>query len=223
MKLISRNYHDTAISYQDDGWFNATSAAAKFGKRPNDWFALQGTKDYIEAFKRHNPEVKRTHFTKKGNFSDTGNSGITQEQGTWLHPKLAVAFARWLDADFAVWCDAQIDSLIRGKDNWHLSRHASSSSYKVAGGILKMIRGEAGKETESHYYSNEARLINWAMTNKFDSVNRELLTKDELDTLAYLQERNAVLIGRGLSYEQRKPMIKQYAMDRLLNSARLVA
>ena len=27
------------------------------------------------------------------------------------------------------------------------------------------------------------------------------------------EERNAVLIGRGLSYDQRKPIIKQYAMD----------
>ena len=25
--------------------------------------------------------------------------------------------------------------------------------------------------------------------------------------------RNAVLIGRGLNYDQRKPMMKQYAMD----------
>ena len=31
--------------------------------------------------------------------------------------------------------------------------------------------------------------------------------------LAHLEERNAVLLGRGLPYEQRKPMLKQYAMD----------
>lgn len=37
--------------------------------------------------------------------------------GTWLHPKLAVAFARWLDDDFAVWCDLHIDALLRGELN----------------------------------------------------------------------------------------------------------
>ncbi|GAB0460404.1 KilA-N domain-containing protein [Escherichia coli] len=35
--------------------------------------------------------------------------------GTWLHPKLSVAFARWCDARFAVWCDLHIDSLLRGE------------------------------------------------------------------------------------------------------------
>lgn len=34
--------------------------------------------------------------------------------GTWLNPKLAVAFARWLDDDFGVLCDAQIDAILRG-------------------------------------------------------------------------------------------------------------
>lgn len=33
--------------------------------------------------------------------------------GTWMHPKLAVAFARWLSVRFGVWCDTQIDSIIR--------------------------------------------------------------------------------------------------------------
>lgn len=34
--------------------------------------------------------------------------------GTWLHPKVAVAFSRWLNVDFAVWCDLQIDALLHG-------------------------------------------------------------------------------------------------------------
>jgi hypothetical protein len=59
----------------------------------------------------------------------------------------------------------------------------------------------------------EAKLVNWALTDKFGGIDRDTLTQTELDTLAYLQERNAVLIGRGLNYDQRKPMIKQYAMD----------
>lgn len=33
--------------------------------------------------------------------------------GTWLHPKLGIAFARWLDPFFALWCDEQIESILR--------------------------------------------------------------------------------------------------------------
>ena len=34
--------------------------------------------------------------------------------GTWLHPKLAIHFARWLDPRFAVWCDEQIEQILSG-------------------------------------------------------------------------------------------------------------
>ncbi|MEY4768064.1 MAG: hypothetical protein RL637_703 [Pseudomonadota bacterium] len=29
--------------------------------------------------------------------------------GTWFHPKLAIPFARWLEARFAIWCNFQIE------------------------------------------------------------------------------------------------------------------
>ncbi|MEY2666195.1 MAG: hypothetical protein RLZZ384_366, partial [Pseudomonadota bacterium] len=38
--------------------------------------------------------------------------GVSQEQGMWLHPYLAVDFARWLAADFAVWCEKQIENML---------------------------------------------------------------------------------------------------------------
>ena len=60
--------------------------------------------------------------------SNTGKSRITKSRfikakrgnagGTWLHPKLAVAFARWCDIDFALWCDEQIEALISSGREW---------------------------------------------------------------------------------------------------------
>lgn len=34
--------------------------------------------------------------------------------GSWFHPKLVVAFARWLHPRFAVWCDMQVEEILRG-------------------------------------------------------------------------------------------------------------
>lgn len=150
MQIVTRAYQGHAIAYQDDGWFNATTAASIFGKAPNEWLRLPGTVRYVAAFKRkygNIPELK----TRRG-----------AAGGTWLHPKLAVPFARWLDDDFAVWCDAQIDGLLRGQDDWRKLRHQTASSFKVANDILKLVRESDGKRTEAHHYSNEARLINWA-------------------------------------------------------------
>jgi len=209
MNLITRDYQGVPVVFNDAGWINATDYAVKHGKRVDHWLANQDTKDYITT-------LCEITDTRKVGYVKTSKATIANGGGTWLHPKMAVAFARWIDPRFAIWCDTQIDNLICRKDNWRVSRHASASGYKLASDILKMVRDESGKETKSYHYSNEARLINWAMTGKFDGIDRDTLSADDLDMLAYLQERNAVLIGRGLDYDKRKPMIQQYAMDRRL-------
>lgn len=199
--IITRTYQDHSIDYQIDGWFNATQAAARFGKLPYEWQRLPETVAYVAALERKYGKIP---YSK----SKRGASG-----GTWLHPKLAIRFAQWLDVDFAVWCDEQVESLMRGHDDWRKLRHQSASSFKVANEILRMVRQDGGKTTEAHHYANEARLVNWALADEFRGIDRDSLGADDLTLLAFLEERNAVLIGRGLSYEQRKPMLKQYAFD----------
>lgn len=199
--IISRTYENHTVSYNSDGWFNATEAAAKFGKAPYEWQRLPETVAYIAGLERKYGKIPYLK-TKRGSGG-----------GTWIHPKLAVMFARWLDVDFAIWCDEQIDSIIRGKDNWRTLRHATASTNKVVNAILQHTRADAGKQTEDYHYANEARLVNWALFGEFKKLERDSLGLQELDLLAHLEERNAVLLGRGLPYEQRKPMLKQYAMD----------
>lgn len=202
--IIQRTYQDHSISYREDGWFNATEASAKFGKRPVDWLKLESTKTYIQALGRHNPEVKKFHFGAKG--------GI--ERGvTWMHPKLAVAFARWLDDDFAVWCDMQIDAIVRGKDDWKKSRHLTAVSYQVLSTMLQTVREQDGKETLPHHYANEARLVNWALTGAFLPIDRLTLSKSDLDLLGSLEVKDTTMIARGIPYERRKVTLKQYALD----------
>ena len=97
--------------------------------------------------------------------------------------------------------------------SWKLQRHKSSATFRVMNDILKVVRLEIGKATQSHHYSNEARLINWALTGEFKAIDRDSLTIGELDVLAKLEERNIVLIGRGLDYQKRKNNLEQYAID----------
>jgi hypothetical protein len=210
MNIITRDYEGNVVAFNDGGWINATAEAAKHGKRVDVWLKTQETNDYIAAL------CEMTDTTKKG-YLKTSKATLANGGGTWLHPKLAVRFAQWLDPRFAVWCDTQIDNLIRGKDDWRKLRHQSASSFKVANDILKLVREANGKDTETHHYTNEARLINWVLTGEFKGVDRDALPADQLNLLAHLQERNAVLIGRGIGYEDRKPMLKSYAMDWRLN------
>ncbi|MDA3500719.1 KilA-N domain-containing protein [Acinetobacter sp. AOR34_HL] len=99
--IVKIKYEDQEHSFNNNGWFNATQAARKFNKPVHDWVRLPETQKYLEALERKYGKIPYLK-TKRGN-----------NGGTWLHPKLAVRFAQWLDIDFAIWCDEQIDNLIR--------------------------------------------------------------------------------------------------------------
>jgi hypothetical protein len=101
-QLHVADYNGLSVSFTGDGWFDATAAAKPYGKEPSEWLRLPGTLVYLAALERKYGKIP--HFQTK-----RGRSG-----GTWLHPKLAVRFAQWLDVDFAVWCDEQIDHILRG-------------------------------------------------------------------------------------------------------------
>ena len=118
VKLIKADFDGQVMQFNDSGWFNATIAADRFGKRPVNWLELDSTVRYMTS-------MSSALKVDKSDLLDIkkGRSG-----GTWMHPKLAIAFARWLSDDFAVWCDLQIDKIIHGEResiDWGMMRHAS--------------------------------------------------------------------------------------------------
>lgn len=106
--VIKFEFEQRLYSFSMDGWFNATEAAERFGKEPYEWLRSAATKSYMAALAKalgFEPGNSRNKLTR--------TSKVRGQAGTWLHPKLAVVFARWLNDDFAVWCDLQIDAIIR--------------------------------------------------------------------------------------------------------------
>lgn len=211
LQLLKSEFQGNEISFTDDGWFNATQAAVKYGKRPVDWLKQKEIQEYIEG------------LSSALGISDSKSLiRSKRNSGTWLHPKLAVAFSRWLDVNFGIWCDLQIDSILRGKLNLKKLRHEAASSFKVMQSVLQLVREEQGKVTASHHFRNEARLINYAVSGKFQSLDRNALSDNELNLLARLEEKNAVLLGRGVDYESRKKILEQFAIDIRGNSQQVL-
>lgn len=105
-QIIPFHYQGQLVRFSSEGWINATEIAKREGRRLDKWLATQETQDYIAALMHH------LNTPEKGDLirSPRGRGG-----GTWFHPKLAVAFARWISPDFAVWCDLHIDALLRGE------------------------------------------------------------------------------------------------------------
>lgn len=145
-------------------------------------------------------------------------------QGTWAAELVAIRYAAWIEPSFEVRVYRAFRASVTDKSKWIGSRHQASASYRLMSDMLKMGRDDAGKETKDHHYSNEAKLVNWAFGGEFKKMERDSLCRADLDLLAYLEERNAMLIGRGVEYSKRKPMLQQYALDwRLEHSGRLLA
>lgn len=206
-ELIESNYNGIVIQFNNNAWFNATEAAQKFDKRPADWLKQEGTKEYISALARNlRSDPESLLKTRKGK----------GKNGTWFHPRLAVSFARWLNPDFGIWCDLQIDDIIRGKHphhDWKKLRSEATASFKLMAEVTKMSRDIEGKTTKAHHYTNEARLVNYALTGEFKKLDREHLTASELDLVGKLEARNSVLIARGMDYKQRKIALEVFVSD----------
>lgn len=111
--IVTAQYNsDLTVDFTADAWFNATEAAEHFGKRPVEWLRLDSTQAYIDRLAAV-MAADRGVSADQIQLSATVKGGSRDEVGTWLHPKLTVKFARWLDLDFEIWCDMQIDKLLR--------------------------------------------------------------------------------------------------------------
>jgi hypothetical protein len=201
-KLVKTEFDNIAVTFSEDAWLNATAIAERFAKNPHEWLRLPATREYLNALGRKYGNIPYFR-TRRG-----------QNGGTWLHPKLGVMFARWVDIDFAVWCDDQIFQILSGLHvhyDWKKSRHETSASFKVLGQVLQLTRQRLGKTCAPHHFSNEARMINRVLMGKFGKIDRDGLCSADLDLLAKLETLDTVLIGCGTSYDDRKKELEQFA------------
>ena len=214
--LINSKYDGIDCQFNEHGWFNATLAASRYNKSVHDWVRLPDTQKYLDALSRKYGKIPYLK-TKRGN-----------NGGTWLHPKLAVRFTQWLDIDFSIWCDEQIDQLLRGThpimDKRRL-RHQVAATYKAVCNVLQLTRQQQGKDTKPYHYMNEAKLINSIMTGEYKSLDRDSLSYDDMDLLAALEAQDLILIASQCSYEQRKSALHHFAKNQLCShpTARLEA
>ncbi|WP_165664193.1 KilA-N domain-containing protein [Metapseudomonas otitidis] len=125
-QLITREYNGNVFTFREDGYFNMTDAAKKFGKDVFEFMRLPSTLEYMEALTGIIPVSTLTE-AKRG-------------VGTWGHPKLAVFFARWLDVKFAVFCDMVIDDILNKKAELTITQPSESMAMKVPQSFPEALR-----------------------------------------------------------------------------------
>lgn len=97
------------LSFDKSVYINATEAYKAWGKNKTtfDSFKTRSLIPYAYKLIKSSPQ-----FADLADLMIVRKGGNTNDQGTWLHPKLAIVFARWLSVDFEIWCDQKIEELL---------------------------------------------------------------------------------------------------------------
>lgn len=106
-----------------------------------------------------------------------------------------------------------LEALLKQQSNkvWLEARESAKTSFKFMNTMLLESRKEQGKETKAHHYSNEAKLVNYALTGEFKGLNRNTLSDEDLNLLFTLQAYNSKMIARDVPYSDRKKALTEYA------------
>ena len=95
----------------DNIMVEVTKMAKAYGKRINDWKNLPSTKRFLSKLLSID-----TRFSSINDLIYSEKSGVEGQRGggcTWMHVLVLIEFARWLDEEFAIWCNKMIIEIIR--------------------------------------------------------------------------------------------------------------
>lgn len=217
--IITADYNGTQVFFQDDAFLNATAIAKHFNKLPNEWLRLDSTQEYIEKL-CENLNAGKSRISENINTRKSGNLNSVQEVGkshfikttrgvnggTWLHRRLAVPFARWLNVEFAIWCDEQIEKILINKNQPKQLALPETITPEEQRQIQNAVK--ATHERTGLSYGEI-----WARAkNKFNVAKYEQIPRSQLrDVLIYIASMSAIAVKKPtLSYSLLYPLALLY-------------
>lgn len=119
--LVVREYLGSRIEFKVINgmvYANANSMANGFGgsDKIKNWKVSPKTKEYAKALVNVGKiKLGENHLVKNEDFN-INNIFVSEEGrngGTWIPEKMILNFAKYLNIEFEIWCDEQIETLIR--------------------------------------------------------------------------------------------------------------
>ncbi|MEI7795177.1 MAG: KilA-N domain-containing protein [Methylococcaceae bacterium] len=215
-KIVTINYKDTmpVLFQSKDAWINATAIAKQFGKKPETYLKTERTQEYIAALLKSMFNIEESvalkSATKQNQIVRIVQGGKPEYQGTWIHPKLAIDFARWLSADFAVWCDLQVEKILTSDQSRPFDIQEKRDAHSPMMDALIFAREAVGKETTEHHFSNENLFCNRALTSKWEALDESDLDVYDLRLLKAIRNHNMVLMQYNLKQSERQNALDKY-------------
>lgn len=185
------------VQRTQDGYFNATDLLNHYNEKYEGKRQLQSYKNNKE-FKEFVEQLQKEGIEKPFIASRGKHAG-----GTWMHPKLFIDFAMWLDVRFkSKVIDMVLDGLIQ-------SRHNAGDYYNqmCAATMIRYV-DYFGRKPPATIYQTEANRIKELLGINKDRNN---LSKEELDNLTMLQKVNTQMIVDGMGLTKRVTQLRVFA------------
>lgn len=134
-------------------------------------------------------------------YSEEGVNG-----GTWGHPSLAINLARWISAEFSVWCDGHIFNLLAtGSTSVKTSKPSKSPEWlqaRLAGKDERRKLTDAIKEYIERHPELSENQRKYLYSNASESLNIGIFAKRSRQLKALLGLSNHSLLRDGLSLSE---------------------
>ncbi|HFC5320724.1 TPA: KilA-N domain-containing protein [Neisseria gonorrhoeae] len=200
MSIQTFSFNRFSVSFQENGYLNATAIAEQYDKRVGNYLRNERTQEYITALNERlfNPETRNRATAENQLVIIKKGGNDKKSQGTWLHPKLAVDFARWLNPKFAVWCDEQIETLLNGNVSDGIKSAKTTADDRT--GLRQAVAALVGRKGID--YSSAYSMIH----QRFNVESIEGIPADKLpEAVAYV---HALTLHTGLTGEvlDREPL-----------------
>jgi hypothetical protein len=161
------------------------------GKEWAHYFRTDRATTYLEALSRNCEIAVTSLYTAKPG------------EGTWIHPRLAVDFARWISADFAVWMDAWfLEEVSQVRDTQPLAlAPAPNEDLAFAGLVATMVEKVGGSA------KNSLAISFTALANKHPDYRQLFLENQRLLCPSVKEFVNQTKLLEGLESQVTEPVV----------------
>jgi len=105
---LQKTYLGREIVFTPDGWINASQTCKTLDKKGLENFVRS------KAFDAYKKAYCKFYSLQESDVIKTVRGDTVERRGIFLHPGLAIVFARWINPHFAVWCDSIITQILTG-------------------------------------------------------------------------------------------------------------
>lgn len=173
--MIEQEYKGVKVHFspsKNNVMVNATEMAEIYDKRVQNFIRLESTEKFISAL----INAENSSFDSSDMSEQKARKDVIYgtNKATFMHRKLALKFAAWLDVEFELWVFSVIDSILYGNYNKHWEAHAIQEENRLKMENLKQeMLSNPTKENVFEYFNAE-REVKAAKSEKTKAIKAQL-------------------------------------------------